>query len=130
MYCHQLFIRVKHNFTSSFIHRIFNNVTNHHLSRTYRRMKQVSNVNRSARNVSCDGQSIQHVLFDTLAIYMGYRESSSDLFHGYFVSNSYDTDSKATVQNVKAKLTDNLSAATSSLWIYSLYSNAVYDHFS
>ena len=35
--------------TSSFIHRIFNNVTNRHLSRTYyRRIKQVSNVNRSA----------------------------------------------------------------------------------
>ena len=49
----------------SFIHRIFNNVTNRHLSRRYcRRMKQVANVNRSARNVSFDDLSIHHVLFD------------------------------------------------------------------
>ena len=64
--------------TSLFIYRIFNNVTNRHLSRTYyRRMKQVSNVNRSARNVSSDRRSIHHVLFDTLAaIYMECREGN------------------------------------------------------
>ena len=30
----------------------------------------------------------------------------------------------------KQHASHNLSAATSSLWIYPLYSNAVYDHFS
>ena len=58
--------------------QVFNNVTNRHLSRTYHhRMKEVSNVNCSARIVSSDGRSTHHVLFHTLAtIYMECREGN------------------------------------------------------
>ena len=76
---------------------------------------------------------------------MEYRESASGLIHKTCLGNimlcskvviSFQTrtipthEQRLTVQNLKAKLTDNLSAATSSLWTYPLYSNAVYDHFS
>ena len=79
--------------TSSFIYRIFNNVTNRHLSRTYyRRMKQVSNVTSIDQHAMFPLIGDQYTTFSLIlwrqfiwnaakAIYMEYRESASGLFH-------------------------------------------------
>ena len=75
--------------TSSFIQGIFDKSTNSHMSCTYfRRMKRVSNVNRSAHNVSFDDRSTHNVLFDVLvAIYMECHEGTSGLLHKTCLGN-------------------------------------------